>query len=87
MIGLLHIYYVMYFNYFLLFVILVLSLDKRADVRMYLSLSVMSCISAELLYVCQTVAVWNRKLLSNQATSDITASYIGLAEIGSSHKT
>ena len=56
-IGLMHVYYSMYFYYLLLFVIHVLSLDKLEDLLMYLSLNVMRCISAELLYVCQTEGV------------------------------
>ena len=54
-IGLMHVYHSMYFYYLLLFVSHVLSLDKLGDLLMYLSLSVMPCISAELSYVCQTV--------------------------------
>ena len=57
-IGLLHVYYSMYFYYLLLFVIHVLLLNKLGDLLMYLSLSVRRCISAELSYVCQTVGVW-----------------------------
>ena len=57
-IGLMHVYYSMYFHYLLLFVIHVLLLDKFRDLLMYLSLSVRRCISAEPLYVCQTVGVW-----------------------------
>ena len=57
-IRLIHLYYSMYFYYFLLFVIHVLLLDKLADRLMYLSLSVIRCISAELLHVCQTVSAW-----------------------------
>ena len=57
-IGLIHVYYSIYFYYLLLFVIHVLSLDKLGDLPMYLSLSMMCCISAELLYICQTVGVW-----------------------------
>ena len=64
-IGLMHVYYSMYFYYLLLFIIYVLSLDKLGDLFMYLSLSVMCCISAELSYVCQTVGVWIGKWLSN----------------------
>ena len=64
-IGLMYVYYSMYFYYLLLFVIYVLSLDKFGDLLMYLSLSVMHCISAELLYVCQTVGVWIGKGLPN----------------------
>ena len=64
-IGLMHVYYSMYFYYLLLFVIYVLSLDKLWDLLMYLSLSVMCCISAELSYVCQTVGVWIGKWLPN----------------------
>ena len=57
-ISLKHVYYSMYFYYLLLFIIHVLSLDNFGELLMYLSLSVMRCISAELLYVCQTVGVW-----------------------------
>ena len=57
-IGLMHVYYSMYFYYLLLFVIHVLSSDKLRDLLMYLSLRVMRYISAELLYVCQTIDVW-----------------------------
>ena len=64
-IGLIYVYYLMYFYYLLLFVIHVLSLDKLGDLLMHLSLSVMSCISAELSYVCQTVGVWIGKWLPN----------------------
>ena len=64
-IGLMHVYYLMYFYNLLLFVIHVLLLDKLGDLLMYLSLSVMRCISAELSYVCQTVSVWVGKWLPN----------------------
>ena len=64
-IGLMYVYYTMYFYYLLLFVIHVLSLDKLGDLLMYLSLSVMRCTSAELLYICQTVGVWIGKWLPN----------------------
>ena len=57
-IGLVHVYHSMYFYYLLLFVIHVLLLDKLGDLLMYLSLSAIRCISAEPLYVCQTVGVW-----------------------------
>ena len=60
-IGLMHVYYSMYFYYVLLFVIHMLSLDKLEDLLMYLSLSKIYCISAELSYVCQTVGVQIRK--------------------------
>ena len=56
-IGLMHVDYSVYFYNLLLFVIHVLSLDKLVDLLMYLSLSVMRCISAELLYKCQTAGV------------------------------
>ena len=62
-IGLMHVYYSMYFYYLLFYVIHVLSLGKLGDLLMYLSLSMMPCISAELLYVCQTVGVWIGKWL------------------------
>ena len=45
-IGLMHVYYAIYFHYLLLFVIHVLSLDKPGDLLMYLSLSVIHYISA-----------------------------------------
>ena len=57
-IGLMHVYHSMYFHYLLSFVIHVSLLDKLGDLLMYLSLSAIRCISAELLYVCQTVGVW-----------------------------
>ena len=56
-IGLMYVYYSIYFYYLLLFVIHLLSLDKLGDLLIYLSLSVMRCISAEFTYVCQTVGV------------------------------
>ena len=56
-IGLMYVYYSMYFYYLLLFIVHLLSLNKLGDLRMYLSLRVMHCISAELSYVCQTVGV------------------------------
>ena len=56
-IGLMHVYYSMYFYYLLWFIIYMLSLDKLVDLFMYLRLDVMHCISAELLYICQTVGV------------------------------
>ena len=64
-IGLMHVYYSMYFHYLLLFVIYVLLLDKLGDLLMYLRLSMMSCISADLPYVCQTSGVWIGKCLPN----------------------
>ena len=64
-VGLMHVYHSMYFNYLLLFVTHVLSLHKLEDMLMYLSLSVMRYISAELSYVCQTVGVWIGILLPN----------------------
>ena len=47
-IGLKAVYYSMYFYSHLLFLIHLLSLNKLGDLLMYLSLSVMRCISAEL---------------------------------------
>ena len=61
--GLMHVYHSMYFHYLLSFVIHVLLLDKLGDFLMYFSLSVIRHISAELLYVCQTVSVWIGKWL------------------------
>ena len=54
-IGLMHVYYCMYFYYLVLFIIHVLALDKLGDLLMYLSLSIMRCILAENLCVCQTI--------------------------------
>ena len=59
---------------------------KLGDLLMYLSLSVMRCISAELFHACQTVGVLIGKWFPNQATTDNTASYVGLTEIGSSYE-
>ena len=64
-IGLMHVYYSMYFYCLLLFIIHVLSLDKLGDLLMYLSLSVMRYILADLSYVCQTVGVWIGKWFRN----------------------
>ena len=64
-IGLMHVYHSMYFHYLLLFVIHVLLLDKLRDLLIYLSLSVIRCISAELLYVCPPLSVWIGKWLPN----------------------
>ena len=64
-IGLTHVYYSMYFYYLLLFIIPVLSLNKLGDLLMYVSLSIMRCISAEHLYICQTVGVFIGKWLPN----------------------
>ena len=64
-IGLMHVYHSMYFHYLLLLVIYLLLLDKLGDLLMYLSLSVIRYISAELLYVCQTIGVWIGKGLPN----------------------
>ena len=83
-IGLMHVYYTIYFYYLLLFVLHVLRWDKLGDLLMYLSLSMMRCISTELLYVGQTVGVWIGKWLLDLATTDDTASHTGFTEIGSS---
>ena len=64
-ISLMHVHYSMYFYNLLLFVTHVLLLDKLGDLLIYLSLSVMRCISAELSYVCQTVSVWIGKWVPN----------------------
>ena len=58
-----HVCYSMHIYYLLLFVIHVISLDKLGDLLIYLSLSMMCCILAELSYVCQTVGVWIGKWL------------------------
>ena len=64
-IGLMHVYYSIYLYYLLLFVTHVLSLDKLVDLLMYLSPSVIHCISVELSYVCQTAGAWIGKWLPN----------------------
>ena len=63
-IGLMHVYYSIYFHYLLLFVIHILLLDKLGDLLMYLSLSVMHGILAELPYACQTVGIYIGKIAS-----------------------
>ena len=83
-IGLMHVYHAMYFYDFLSFVIYVFSLDKLGDLLMHLSLSVIHCISAEPLYVCETVGVWIGKWLPNQATIDDTTLHTGFIKKGSS---
>ena len=60
-----HVYHSMYFHYLLSLVVHALLLDKLGDLLMYLSLSMMHRISAELLHVCQTVIVWIGKWLPN----------------------
>ena len=62
-IGLMHVYHLMYFYYLPLFVIHVLPFDKLRDLLMYLGPSVMRCVSAELLHVCQTGGDWIGKWL------------------------
>ena len=64
-IGLIHVYYSIYIYYLLLFVIHVLLLDKRADLLISLSLSIVRCNSAELFYVCQTAGILIGKWLLN----------------------
>ena len=56
-IRLIHLYYSMYFYYFLLFVIHVLLLNNLGDLLIYLSLTAIHCISAELSYISQTGSV------------------------------
>ena len=85
-IGLMHIYYSIYFYYLLLFVIHVLALDKLVDLLKYLSLILMRCISVELFYICQTLGLLIRKGLPNQTTIDDTALCVGLTAIGSSYE-
>ena len=85
-IGLMHVYYSMCFHYLLLFVIHVILLDKLGDLLMYLSLSAIRYISAEPLYVCQTVGVWIGKWLPNYAATNDTTLHTGFTKIGSSHE-
>ena len=56
-IGHMHVYYSMYFIYLVLFIIHMLSLDNLGDLVMYLTLSILCCISAAVLYVWQTAGV------------------------------
>ena len=56
-IGLMHVYYSMYFHYLLLFNISELLLDKLGNLLLYLSPNIMFYISAELLHVSQTIGV------------------------------
>ena len=85
-IGVMHVYYSIYFYYLLLFVIQVLSLHKLGDLLMYLSGSMMYCISAELSYVHQTIGVWIGKQLPKYATTNHTTSHNGLTKTGSCYK-
>ena len=85
-IGLIHVYDSMYFYYLLLFVIYVLSLDKLGDLLLYLSLRAISCISVELLYVCQTVGIWIGKWCPDKATTDDTASDVRLTGVDNPYK-
>ena len=85
-IGLMHIYYSIYCYYLVLFIFMLLSLDKLGDLLMYHSLSVIGCILAELSYVCQTVGIWIGKWLPNYVTTDNTTSYTSFTKIGSSHE-
>ena len=64
-IGLMHVNYSMYFDYLLLFVTYPLSLGKLGDRLLHPILSVTHCISAELLYVYQTVGVFIRNWIPN----------------------
>ena len=75
-----------YFYCLLLFVIHESLFDKLRDLLIYLSLSAMRCISAEILDLSQTVGVLIGKWLPNLATMDNTASYVDLAEMGIFHK-
>ena len=68
------------------FVIHILLLDKLRDLLMYLSLSVIRSIVAEILHVCQTVGFLIGKCLPICATTDDTASYVSLPEIVSSYE-
>ena len=56
-IGFMHDSYAIHMYYLLLFITHVLLLAKLWDLLVYFSLSVMCCISAELLCVCHTVGV------------------------------
>ena len=82
-IGLMHIYYSIYFQYLVLFVIYLLSLDKLEDLLTYFGMRVRHSISAKLLYTCETVGVWIGKWLLNEATTNNIASQVSLAKIGS----
>ena len=77
-----HIYYSMYFYYLLYFITHILSLTKLGDMLLHLSLSVISCIAAELGYVGQTVGIWIGKWLLDEASSNDRDSHVGPAKIG-----
>ena len=53
---------------------------------LYLSLNIMRCISAELLYTYQTVGVCIREWFPDEATTDDTALYVVLTKIGTSYE-
>ena len=84
-IGLMPVYYLMYFYDLLLFVIHMLSLDKLGDLPTYLNQSMRRCISAGLLYTCQPVVLWIGIWFPNLATTGDTASCVGLTEIVTSY--
>ena len=69
-IGLIYVYYSIYFYNLMLFVTHILSLDKYGDLLLYLSLSVMHCMSVELSHVYETAHAWIGKQLSDKATVD-----------------
>ena len=64
-IGLMHVYYSMYFYYLLLFVIHMVSLDNLGDLLIYFSLSVIRIISAALFYAYHIVVVLISKWLAD----------------------
>ena len=70
----------------MLFVVHVLSVTKLGDVLLFLSLSVMRCISAELLDVYQTAGVCIGKWFPVKATTDNTAAFIAFTKIDSSYE-
>ena len=53
---------------------------------MYLSLSIIRCMSAALLCVCQTVGDCIEKGLPDYATTHDPASHVGLTKIGRFHE-
>ena len=85
-IGLMHVYYLMYFYYLQLFLTSVLSLHKPHYLLLYLHLPVKCGISAEPLYVCQPTGVYIGKLLPDLATTDDTVLYVILTRICNSYE-
>ena len=71
-IGVLYFYYSIYLTCVLWFIMYFLSLDKLADLLIYLSLHMMSSISVKLVHVSQSVSVWiGKQLCNSKATTSM----------------